>query len=102
MESTQPIKHWMYFHVRPGTSRDQVDFNTPLVTYMKKKRSQGWEYDRLTGIEKTPGTVITERGDVADEWNIYMSLRRRPVEQTMWVPDNLMDKFLKNPRFKEA
>ena len=102
MESTQPIKHWMYFHVRPGTNRDQVDFNTPLVTYMKKKRSQGWEYDRLTGIEKTPGTVITERGDVADEWNIYMSLRRLPVEQTMWVPDNLMDKFLKNPRFKEA
>jgi hypothetical protein len=53
-------------------------------------------------VEKTPGTVISEKGDVVDEWNIYLSLRRRPVTQILEVPDNLMDKFLKNPRFKEV
>ena len=92
----------MYFHVKPGTSRDDVDFDKPLYIYMKKKELQGWHFDRITSIEKTPMVVISESGDVVDEWNIYMSLSRRPSVLTLEVPDSTLSKFLQNPRFKEA
>jgi hypothetical protein len=96
---TQHILHNAYFHVKTGTPVGEIDFPHYYRKWLDLKATQGWKFERMLNVWRTPGVVISKHGFLADEWQFRAVLSRQATRVTLNLPDTVIGRLLKNPRF---
>lgn len=96
------VKHTVYFYVRPGTVLGDIDFARYLAKFLKVREHEGWRFERFLRYWKTNGAVITEKGDLADEWNMEILLSRPAERKVLEVPSSFVPHLLATGKFKEV
>ena len=87
-------KHTVYFQWPYQTPPEPYDLEQAWATWMRRKEGQGFKLDKIYRVWRTPETVINDKGDLVQEYNMEIELSRAPVHHIFDIPDELVPEIL--------
>lgn len=101
--AVKSVRHTAYFRLPVGSELTRDTAWKKFRKYLSLKERQGWRFERLENVYKTPEPVITEQGDIMDEYNFVMVLSREERVVTLDLPDAIVEALVRRgPKFRLA